>query len=511
MEDHKNNRFDDFFNTGAAGPNDKPDAEKRAADSGEKRQTYYYSYGPYKSNGAANPAVGAVIPAVGSEGVSAVDVTAPQPVRPLYPEGASGSDTAKGTWQFDNKKRSPIRSVLISFLAGALVVSGLMFAADRLNLFGGDSGGTAGSGSIFGTSGGGVRTTALDLDRPGNIASIAKSANPAVVLIETYVKPRSNSSRNYWYDDPIFRYFFGDPYQQSPRSQGQDNSLQPSGAGSGFIYKESGYILTNQHVIDGADEIQVTVEGYSKPFTAKVLGSSYDYDLAVLKIEGDKPFPVLPIGNSDDMDVGDWVVAIGNPYGFEHTVTVGVLSHKGRQIPITDRNGQREYKHLLQTDASINPGNSGGPLLNLDGQVIGINTAISAQAQGIGFAIPTSTIAPLLDKLEKGQEIPKEPSPFIGVTLQDIDKSWVEDLKLENTDGAIVLEVQRGTPAFQGGIRQYDVITKVNGEKVANSKELQEKIKASKVGDKVTITVMRDGKPIDLTVTVGDRNAAQTQ
>jgi len=145
--------------------------------------------------------------------------------------------------------------------------------------------------------------------------------------------------------------------------------------------------------------------------------------------------------------------------------------------------------------------------LNLNGEVIGINTAVSAQAQGIGFAIPTTTVHELIDKLETGAKIPKEPSPFIGVSMQNIDKSWVEDLKLDNTEGAIIVEVPRGTPAFQAGLRQYDVIVKINGEKVTNSTEIQEKVKATKVGDKAVFTIMRDGKPMDITVTIGDRNA----
>ncbi|MGO4276599.1 S1C family serine protease, partial [Paenibacillus sp. TAF58] len=165
-------------------------------------------------------------------------------------------------------------------------------------------------------------------------------------------------------------------------------------------------------------------------------------DLAVLKIEGDKEFPILPLGKAEDVNVGDWVVAIGNPYGFDHTVTVGVLSAKERPISIPDSKGTREYKHLLQTDASINPGNSGGPLLNLNGEVIGINTAVSSQAQGIGFAIPTSTISSVLENLKNNVQIPKEPVPYLGVGLQDIGKDWVSELKLSNTDGALVGSVQ---------------------------------------------------------------------
>ncbi|MBW7461798.1 trypsin-like peptidase domain-containing protein, partial [Paenibacillus sepulcri] len=152
--------------------------------------------------------------------------------------------------------------------------------------------------------------------------------------------------------------------------------LTPEGLGTGFFFDSTGYILTNQHVVGDADEIKVTVQGRAEPLVAKKLGSDYNLDLAVLKVEGTN-FPTLPIGDSDSIDIGDWVVAIGNPYGFDHTVTVGVLSAKERPISIQDTEGTRNYEHLLQTDASINPGNSGGPLINLEGEVVGINTAVS--------------------------------------------------------------------------------------------------------------------------------------
>jgi serine protease Do len=248
------------------------------------------------------------------------------------------------------------------------------------------------------------------------------------------------------------------------------------------------------------------VQGYDKPFTAKLLGNSYDLDLAVLKIEDTKDFPILPLGNVDGTSVGDWVVAIGNPYGFEHTVTVGVLSAKERPIAIPDQQGTRNYKHLLQTDASINPGNSGGPLLNLNGEVIGINTAVSSQAQGIGFAIPTSTINGVLDSLMKNVTIPKEPAPYIGVTVQNIPQSYIKDLQLTNTDGAIVQSVPMGGPAFKAGIKTYDVILGVNGAAIKKNDELIAKIQTFKVGDKVTLNIFRDGKKMDVSVTIGDKN-----
>jgi S1-C subfamily serine protease len=364
---------------------------------------------------------------------------------------------------------------------------------------------------------GGVQKTALDLNRPTNIAQIAKDAGPAVVKVEALVKPRasSNSGGGSIFDDPFFRQFFGNGQGGStpPNSgkSGSSGALQPAGMGTGFIFEKSGYILTNEHVVDGADQVQVTVQGFDKPFVAKVLGTSYDLDLAALKIEGTKDFSTLPIGNADSVNVGDWVVAIGNPYGFDHTVTVGVLSAKERGISIPDTKGTRDYKALLQTDASINPGNSGGPLLNLNGEVIGINTAVSAQAQGIGFAIPSTTISSVLDSLKNNVTIPKEPIPYLGVGLQDIDSSWVTELKLQNTDGAIVGTVDRKTPAFQAGVRPYDVIVEINGAKVKNSAELITKVKATKVGDKVALGIIRDGKRTDITVTVGDKNQLNQQ
>lgn len=226
-----------------------------------------------------------------------------------------------------------------------------------------------------------------------------------------------------------------------------------------------------------------------------------------MKIEGTKDFATLALGNVEDTSVGDWVVAIGNPYGFEHTVTVGVLSAKERPIEIPDTQGTRNYKHLLQTDASINPGNSGGPLLNLSGEVIGINTAVSSQAQGIGFAIPTSTIQGVLDSLIKNVVIPKEPAPYIGVSVGNVPESYIKDLQLENTDGAYVDQVPMGGPAFKAGIKTYDVILSVNGAKVKTRDELIAKIQTFKVNDKVTLNLVRDGKKMDVVVTIGDKNS----
>jgi serine protease Do len=398
------------------------------------------------------------------------------------------------------KKGNSGKSVFISFMAGALMVGSLMFASDKLDLF--TNGSTAFASSVSSSANSGnVKTASVDTSHPSSISDIAKQAGPAVVKIETKVKQQTSSSSNSLKNDPFFRQFLngsGDP--------NQSGQLQPEGIGSGFIFDSSGYILTNEHVIDGADEIDVTVQGYDKPFVAKLLGNSYDMDLAVLKIEGSQPFPKLAIGNSDNAQVGDWLVAIGNPYDFDYTVTAGVLSAKDRPISIPDAKGTRNYKHLIQTDAAINPGNSGGPLLNMNGEVIGINTAVNADAQGIGFAIPTSTINSILDNLKNNVAIPKEASPYLGVSVQDITKDMLGDLKLSSTDGALVADVQPGTPAFQAGIRPYDVIVAFNGTKVTSADALTKLVQTAKVGDKMTLTINRGGSQQDFAVTIGDKN-----
>ncbi|MFH5186554.1 S1C family serine protease [Paenibacillus sp. TAB 01] len=436
-----------------------------------------------------------------------IDVT-PQASRRFF--GYSGEVSLNSGEPPQGKKRNALVSSFAAFMAGALVVSSLMFVADKYNLFTGNAAAAPTTQSVASGSGNnsGAKTASLNTITNGSIADIAKQAGPAVVKIETKVKAE-NRSGNSMFNDPLFRQFFGNNGGDgsSQGDSGNSGSLQPGGMGSGFIFQSSGYILTNEHVVDGAAEIEVTVQGYDQPFKATLLGNSYDLDLAVLKIEGDKDFPTLPIGSSDNTQVGDWVVAIGNPYDFDYTVTSGVISAKERPISIPDEKGTRNYKHLLQTDAAINPGNSGGPLLNMNGEVIGINTAVNAEAQGIGFAIPTSTISSVLENLKNNVTIPKEPSPYIGVSLQNITNDMLSDLNLKNTDGALVADIQPKTPGFEAGLRQYDAIIAVNGSKIANAEELTKKVQAAKVGDKMQLTIVRNGEEKEVTVTIGDRNA----
>ncbi len=431
--------------------------------------------------------------------------------------------TPGGNWQYTReRKRSTWKSYFAALMSGAMLMGGLMFASDHYNWFGKvdsvvqstiedvslknfNSGNRTVSGSVesTGSTTSSPRTAALssagDVVRPNQIADIVQISSPAVVKIQTTVPAKVNN--NSFLNDQFFQYFFGD--QGSSQDQQQQQQEQPGGMGTGFFFEKSGYILTNEHVIDGASGITVIVEGYDKPFVAKLLGSDKDLDLAVLKIENSKEFPVLPLGSSDDIRVGDWVIAIGNPYDFEHTVTVGVLSAKERPIDIPEQSSTRHYKHLLQTDASINPGNSGGPLLNLNGEVIGINTAVSAEAQGIGFAIPTSTISSVLDNLKNNVTVAK---PYIGIYMRSIDKTWLKELGLSNTNGAFVTSVVTNGPADRAGIQPYDVITAVNGKSVKTPDELTSTVKTLKVGTKAVLTVIRDGQSLTTAVIVDDRN-----
>ncbi|MFX3636059.1 MAG: S1C family serine protease [Candidatus Pristimantibacillus sp.] len=311
------------------------------------------------------------------------------------------------------KKRPSSSKMVAAFLVGAIVIGGFMYTADQQNLFtGGQGSGTIMNGKVSDPAqqAAGVKTASASVE--ADIADIYAAASPAVVKIENYTEPAraSNRGSEYWQ-------FFGqqmpqqqqqDGYQNEGRDQQQQQETQPetdsselelSGSGTGFIFESSGYILTNEHVVADAKQVKVTVEGYDEPFVATVVGASAEQDLAVLKIEGSEAFTTIELGDSDQTVIGEWVIAIGNPYGFDHTMTVGVLSAKERPITISDESGEHVYEHLLQTDASINPGNSGGPLLNAKGEVIGINTAVNSEAQGIGFAIPTSTIQEVLEQI----------------------------------------------------------------------------------------------------------------
>jgi serine protease Do len=512
MEDNKNNssndKYRDFFER-EDNRTHKEDEKQTHKVEETTASTSYYRYGPFHStlNEEELEMQGPQLSASHSDTSLAQSELDARTHIIEHAQATSQNRLAPVTKP--TRTRSPITRMFASFMAGVVVVGSLMFASDRMDWFTADQAVSSVETSSPvksepTTSGEGIQKAALDMLRPNNISQIVANSRGSVVKIETYSKV--GQSRQMGSND-IFDYFFGGQNDGREGTSTDEGTLRQSGMGSGFIFDSSGYILTNQHVIDGASEIKVYVEGFEEPFVAKKLGESHGLDLAALKIEGDKPFSALNIGDANELNVGDWVVAIGNPYGFDHTVTVGVLSAKERPITIPDSNGTREYQHLLQTDASINPGNSGGPLLNLKGEVIGINTAVNAQAQGIGFAIPTGTFTEVLDNLKNNKPIPVEPAPYIGVSLGDLNDTIAKQLGYSGTKGSLINQVEVGSPAHQAGIQAGDIITEVSGKSIKSSDEVVTIIKDMKVGTKVSIKVFREGKTYEVVTIVGDRNA----
>ncbi|MCH2533652.1 MAG: Do family serine endopeptidase [Bdellovibrionales bacterium] len=312
---------------------------------------------------------------------------------------------------------------------------------------------------------------------PSNIfVELNKVVNPAVVNINTSQAPRQQMRPN----DPnslFFEYFFGPGFQMPQKPQ---QSL-----GTGFIIREDGLILTNNHVIDLADVIQVQIKENGEQYPAKVIGKDKRTDIALIKIEVDKKLPTIKLGNSDHLEVGEFVAAFGNPFGHGHTLTKGVVSAKGRNIDELNKFS------FIQTDASINPGNSGGPLVNLQGQVVGVNTAIDGRAQGIGFAIPINEVKKIIPQLEKFGFIKRG---YLGVGLQELNPQIVQALKLKDTKGAFVAHVYPDSPAEEAGLKPYDVITEFNGEKIEGYNDLISAVEDTSVGDKVKIEFLRKGK-----------------
>ncbi|MFA4915993.1 MAG: DegQ family serine endoprotease [Syntrophales bacterium] len=330
---------------------------------------------------------------------------------------------------------------------------------------------------------------------PASFAELAEKLKPAVVNISTTKTIRAGDAletpfgspfdRSPWGDD-FFGRFFGD----TPRREFKQKSL-----GSGFIISHDGYIFTNNHVVEQADKILVKLSD-EKEYEAKIIGKDKNTDIALIKIKPDSSLPVVELGDSDELRVGSWVLAIGNPFGLEQTVTAGIVSAKGRVI------GAGPYDNFIQTDASINPGNSGGPLFNMGGKVIGINTAIVAQGQGIGFAIPINMAKNILPDLKTKGMVSRG---WIGVAVQDITEDILQGLNLKDRNGALIAEVFEGDPADKAGVKTGDVAVEVNGKKVKDTHEFSRVIASSHVGNKISVKVMRDGKEYTFQVVVAER------
>jgi len=337
-------------------------------------------------------------------------------------------------------------------------------------------------------------------------ATTAKATMPAVVSITVEktvdVAPTVGSENESQYNNPygpfgddFLRRFFGGrlPQMRSPRR------YLERGQGSGFIISEDGYILTNNHVVGNVDKMTVALQDGRTFANAKVIGTDPDSEVALIKIEG-KNFPVLPLGDSDKMQVGDWVVAIGNPFGLTETVTVGVISAVGRSnVHIA------AYEDFIQTDAAINPGNSGGPLINLDGQAIGINTAIASQSggyMGIGFAIPISMAKTIQEQLKKSGRVIRG---YLGLLGQDVTANIAELLKLAQAQGVLVAQVEANSPAAAAGLRIGDVILEVDGKKIESYDTFRNEVATMVPGTKIQLTVAREGKVSQVALTLGER------
>lgn len=331
---------------------------------------------------------------------------------------------------------------------------------------------------------------------PGTIdsfAPLAERLSPTVVNIKVIKVEKTGMTgmpgMRGGNQDPFgdfFEHFFNQP-GMTPRDQ------KVVGAGSGVIINSNGTILTNNHVVEGAKDVKVTLAD-QKEFSAKVLGRDPKTDLAVLKVDAKEALPAAALGDSDALRVGDWVIAIGNPFGLSHTVTSGIVSAKGRVI------GEGPYDNFIQTDASINPGNSGGPLFNMAGQVVGINTAIIPNGQGIGFAVPVNTAKPLIPQLITTGEVTRG---YLGVNIQNVTPDLAKALNLGDHKGALVASVVEGSPAEKAGVERGDVIVSYNGKTVKDSHDLPFMVAETPVGKDATLTILRDGQEKNLNITVG--------
>ncbi|MCU0607819.1 MAG: Do family serine endopeptidase [Candidatus Edwardsbacteria bacterium] len=337
-----------------------------------------------------------------------------------------------------------------------------------------------------------VRMAAASLPLPTDgkspFVAVAKKVAPAVVNIRSKKLVDAPGLQHFGPFDDFFRDFFGEqPRQQAPRQQ-----RVQEGQGSGFIIDRQGLILTNNHVVAGGGELTVTLSD-QREFTAEVVGTDPRTDVAVIRIKDlkhDLPqAEVALLGNSDEVEVGDYAIAIGNPFGLERTVTQGIISYKGRSgLPI---GGGPMYQDFIQTDAAINYGNSGGPLVNIRGEVIGINTAINPAGQGIGFAIPINMAGRVKDQLvDKGRVV----RGYLGVVPQEITADMAEGLGIKSAQGVIVARVQDGTPAEQAGLQTGDVIVAIDGRAVKSVKDFRQMVADAAVGAKVKLTLLRDAK-----------------
>jgi serine protease Do len=335
---------------------------------------------------------------------------------------------------------------------------------------------------------------------PDNFSELAKKVAPAVVNIRTEKTGKGQSrvfrffNKNPFGEEDPFRDFHERFFGGKPHREFKQRSL-----GSGFIIDKAGYIVTNNHVVEDADKIKVIMRN-EKEYDAKIIGRDPNTDLALIKVEADALLAEAVMGDSDKMEVGEWVIAIGSPFGLEQTVTAGIISAKGRVI------GSGPYDDFIQTDASINPGNSGGPLINLKGEVVGINTAIIAGGAGIGFAIPINLASGIITQLKSSGEVSRG---WLGVAIQDISPEMGEYYNMKDKKGALVASVFPGDPADKAGIKAKDIILSIDDEKIESSRDLTRIIADQGAGKQIQVKVLRNGETKSFTVALTKRKDAQ--
>jgi serine protease Do len=321
---------------------------------------------------------------------------------------------------------------------------------------------------------------------------LVKEVSPCVVNISTTMVVKGPDAQDRFMGP--FREFFGEDFFEKFFGDVPQREFKQRSLGSGFIIDKEGHILTNNHVVEKASAIKVRLKD-GKEYDAKVIGRDPKTDIAVIKISAKNELPVVPLGDSENLEVGEWVLAVGNPFGLEHTVTAGIVSAKGRVI------GQGPYDDFIQTDASINPGNSGGPLFNLRGEVVGINTAIVSGGQGIGFAIPINVAKSLLPQLKsKGRVV----RGWLGVVIQKVTPELAKSFGLKESEGALVSDVVDDSPASKADIRRGDVIISFDGHAIKEMEQLPKLVAATEVGKKARIGLIRDGKSINVEVVVAE-------
>ncbi len=363
----------------------------------------------------------------------------------------------------------------------------------------------------------GTRTVTVrdvaDVKRTGLVfAKVAKEASPAVVFlsVEKEVEAPSSFGDGFGPFGPGGRNFLDQFFGMRRRNPGRHRWGNPeprkkpksriqAGQGSGFFVSPDGYILTNNHVVEDASTVKVKMSDGRK-MTAKVIGTDPASDVALVKVEGTN-FPYLEWGDSDALSVGEWVLAVGNPFGLDHSVTAGIISAKGR-----NRVGIVDYENFLQTDAAINPGNSGGPLIDLDGKVIGMNTAIlsrSGASSGIGFAIPAQMVSSIYDQLKSEGAVTRG---FLGIVIQDVSEGLAKSFGLKSTQGILVSQVMKDSPAARDGIQVGDVLLKLDGRKIQSMSAFRNKVALARPGTRLRLELLRDGKTVKRTVKVSKRD-----